>query len=91
MKQYLPFIIYFLAVSLVTAIITSIDKYKAKKDAYRISEATLFTLAAVGGALSEYLTMRLIRHKTLHKRFMLGLPVIIILQIVAIICLIVLI
>ena len=91
MKQYLPFIVYFLAVSLITAVVTAIDKYKAKKGVFRISEATLFTLAAIGGALSEYLTMRLIRHKTLHKRFMIGLPLIIILQIIAIICLIVLI
>ncbi|MBO5936351.1 MAG: DUF1294 domain-containing protein [Clostridia bacterium] len=91
MKQYLPFIIYFLAVSLITAVVTAIDKYKAKKGAFRISEATLFTLAAIGGALSEYLTMRLIRHKTLHKRFMIGLPLIIIMQIIATICLIVLI
>ena len=91
MQRYLPFIVYFLAVSLITSIVTSIDKYKAKKGAFRISEATLFGLAVIGGALSEYLTMRLIRHKTLHKRFMIGLPIIIILQIIAIICLIVLI
>lgn len=90
MKQYLPFLICFLAVSLVTAIITAIDKYKAKKGAFRVSEATLFFLAVIGGALAEYFTMRLIRHKTLHKRFMIGLPLIIILQIIAIILTIVL-
>lgn len=91
MKQYLPFLVYFLAVSLITALITAIDKYKAKRGSFRISEATLFTLAAIGGALAEYLTMRLIRHKTLHKRFMIGLPLIIILQTVAIILVIMLI
>ena len=91
MKQYLPFLVYFLAVSLITALITAIDKYKAKRGSFRISEATLFTLAAIGGALGEYLTMRLIRHKTLHKRFMIGLPLIIILQTVAIILVIMLI
>ena len=91
MKQYLPFLVYFLAVSLITALITAIDKYKAKRGSFRISEATLFILAAIGGALGEYLTMRLIRHKTLHKRFMLGLPLIIILQTVAIILVIMLI
>lgn len=91
MKQYLPFLFYFLAVSLVTAIITAIDKYKAKKGAFRVSEATLFFLAVIGGALAEYFTMKLIRHKTLHKRFMIGLPLIIILQIIAIILTIVLI
>lgn len=91
MKQYLPFLVYFLAVSLITALITAIDKYKAKRGSFRISEATLFFLAAIGGALGEYLTMRLIRHKTLHKRFMIGLPLIIILQTVAIILVIMLI
>ena len=91
MNAYLPFLIYFLAVSLITAIVTAIDKYKARKGRFRISEATLFVLAASGGALSEYLTMRLIRHKTLHKRFMIGLPLIIILQLIAIILLIMLI
>ena len=91
MKQYLPFLVYFLAVSLITALITAIDKYKAKRGSFRISEATLFILAAIGGALGEYLTMRLIRHKTLHKRFMIGLPLIIILQTVAIIFVIMLI
>lgn len=91
MKQYLPFLVYFLAVSLITALITAIDKYKAKRGSFRISEATLFALAAIGGALGEYLTMRLIRHKTLHKRFMIGLPLIIILQTVAIILVIMLI
>ena len=91
MKQYIPFIIYFLIVSLVTAIITATVKYKAKKGAFRVSEAKLFLLAAIGGALSEYITMRLIRHKTLHKRFMIGLPLMIILQIVAVILTIVLI
>lgn len=91
MKQYLPFIIYFAVISLVTAIVTATDKYKAKKGAFRISEATLFILAAIGGALAEYATMRLIRHKTLHKRFMIGLPVIIILQIIILISVIMLI
>ncbi len=85
---YIP-LIYFAAVSVITAIITSLDKYKAKKGAFRISEATLFILALLGGALSEYLTMRLIRHKTLHKRFMIGLPVIILIQAAAIILLII--
>lgn len=86
MEKYLPFILlYFAVISLVTAIVTAIDKYKAKKGAFRISEATLFVLAALGGSLSEYLTMKAIRHKTLHKRFMIGLPLIMILQLTAII------
>ena len=86
MEKYLPFILIYLAgISLVTAIVTAIDKYKAKKGAFRISEATLFILAFLGGSLGEYLTMKAIRHKTRHKRFMIGLPLIMILQLVAII------
>ena len=84
-KYLLPIGIYFAVISIVTAIVTAIDKHKAKKGAFRISEATLFVLAILGGSLSEYLTMKSIRHKTLHKRFMIGLPMIMILQLVAII------
>lgn len=80
MKSIYAALIYFALISFVTAVVTVADKHKAKKGAFRISEATLFIMALMGGALSEYLTMRLIRHKTLHKRFMIGLPVIIILQ-----------
>ena len=86
MKKYLTAIlIYFALISLITATVTAIDKHKAKKGAFRISEATLFILAILGGSLSEYLTMKAIRHKTLHKRFMIGLPLIMILQLIAII------
>lgn len=80
MKAFYIFIIYFIIISFVTLVVTVLDKHKAKKGKYRISEGTLFTLAVLGGALSEYITMLVIRHKTLHKRFMIGLPVIIILQ-----------
>ena len=73
---------YFILISLVTAIVTAVDKIKSKKDAFRVPEKTLFLLAILGGSLSEYLTMRSIRHKTLHKRFMLRLPLIMILQLI---------
>ncbi len=78
---YLIALCYFAGISLLTAIVTAIDKYKAKKGKRRTPEATLFILALLGGSVSEYATMRLIRHKTLHKRFMLGLPMIIIFQV----------
>ncbi len=76
-------LIYFAAISLITAAVTALDKHKAKKGKFRISEATLFLFALAGGAASEYITMRLIRHKTLHKRFMIGLPLIVLIQLVA--------
>ena len=85
MEKYLPLVIYFALISLVTAVVTAADKYKAKNGHFRVSEKALFILALLGGSLSEYLTMRLIRHKTLHKRFMIGLPIIMLLQLTAII------
>ncbi len=74
--------VWLTVISVITAAVTAADKIKAKKGRRRISEKTLFTLALLGGSAAEYFTMRLIRHKTLHKRFMLGLPLIIILQLV---------
>ena len=74
-------VIYFSFVSLLSVLLTVIDKYNAKRNRRRVSEKTLFLSAIFGGSLFEYLTMKAIRHKTLHKRFMIGLPVIFILQV----------
>ncbi len=76
---------YFAAVSCSTAIFTLADKHFAKKGMWRISEKSLLIMAFFGGAPAEYFIMRLIRHKTQHKKFMLGLPFIIILQLIAVI------
>ena len=73
--------LYFLLISVITSCITAADKIKAKKSKHRLSERTLFILAFLGGSVGEYITMKLIRHKTLHKRYMIGLPVIIFLQV----------
>lgn len=82
-KELIIFITaYFVLISLVTAIVTVADKVKAGKGAFRVPEKALFLLAVFGGSLAEYLTMKSIRHKTLHKRFMLGLPLIMILQLI---------
>lgn len=75
--------VWLTVISLVTAGVTIADKMFAKKKMRRIPEATLFSLAILGGATAEYITMKLIRHKTRHKSFMLGLPAIIILQLIA--------
>lgn len=75
--------LYFAVISLVTAVITIADKIKAKKGAFRVPENTLIILALFGGSVAEYFTMRLIRHKTLHKKFMIGLPIIIIIQLLS--------
>lgn len=83
-KELLIFVLSYLAfISVVTSAVTIADKIKAGKGLFRVPEKTLFILAFLGGSLAEYITMKLIRHKTLHKSFMIGLPVIIILQLLA--------
>ena len=52
------------------------DKVKAVRGVWRIPEAVLLTIAMVGGSLGAFLGMRLFRHKTLHLKFSLGLPLI---------------
>lgn len=74
-------ILYFFIISVITVITSCYDKICAKKGKRRIPESTLLSLALFGGAVAEYLTMKVIRHKTRHKKFMIGLPVIIILQV----------
>ncbi|MBQ6714821.1 MAG: DUF1294 domain-containing protein [Clostridia bacterium] len=73
-------LIYLAVISIISVIVCISDKRRAIKNQRRISEKALFTLGLLGGATALYITMVTIRHKTLHKRFMIGLPVIIILQ-----------
>lgn len=74
------FILYLLIVSLTAIIMTASDKSRAKKHRRRVPEKTLFLTAALGGSAAMYITMLTIRHKTKHKRFMIGLPLIIFAQ-----------
>ena len=74
------FIIYYLVINLVGLIIMGVDKRKAIKGAYRIPEATLFCTALLGGALGTTLGMRIFRHKTKHWYFVIGMPLILIVQ-----------
>ena len=74
-------ICYLLAVNIVTFLLYGIDKYKAKKGKWRISEATLLTMAAIGGSIGAWAGMRLWHHKTMHKKFKYGIPIIIIMQV----------
>lgn len=75
------FIIYILAINIVAIIITGYDKLCAKKHSWRVKERTLMLIATLGGSVGMYITMQLIRHKTRHLKFMLGIPLIMILQI----------
>ncbi len=80
-------LIYFAVISVITSIVTVYDKKAAKKwTKHRVPEKILFLLAVLGGSVAEFFTMLKIRHKTKHKRFMIGLPIIIAIQISLIIC-----
>lgn len=74
-------LIYLAAVNLVTFVMYGIDKYKAKKAKWRIPEATLLLMAAIGGSVGAWTGMQVWHHKTLHKKFKYGVPVIFLLQI----------
>ena len=79
MHQYSMY--YLFAINIVSFFLYGIDKYKAKKGQWRISEATLLTMAAIGGSIGGWTGMRLWHHKTMHKKFKYGIPLIIILQV----------
>ena len=72
---------YLLAVNIASFLLYGIDKYKAKKGRWRISEATLLLIAVIGGSIGAWSGMRLWHHKTMHKKFKYGIPIIIILQV----------
>ena len=80
MHQYSMY--YLLAINALSFALYGIDKYKAKKNQWRISEATLLMMAVIGGSIGAWAGMRLWHHKTMHKKFKYGIPVIIILQVV---------
>jgi len=76
------FYVYLAAVSVIAVILTLRDKRAAKKHEWRVKESTLLTVSAIGGSAAMLLTMLTIRHKTKHTKFMAGIPVIIVLQVV---------
>lgn len=73
---------YLLGVNILTFLVYGIDKSKAKRKAWRISECTLLMLAVIGGSVGALFAMRLFHHKTLHKKFRYGVPLIMALQVV---------
>ena len=73
-------LIYLLAANIVTFVVFGIDKYKAKRGLWRIPEASLLTMAIIGGSIGAWLGTKVWHHKTLHKKFKYGIPLIIALQ-----------
>ncbi len=76
---------YLVAVNVATFLVYGIDKFKAKRGKWRISEFTLLILAIIGGSIGACLGMKVWHHKTMHKKFKYGLPLILMAQI-ALVC-----
>ena len=76
------YILYYLAaINVIAFMVYGIDKLKAKKGKWRIPEATLLLLAIVGGSIGAWMGMKVWHHKTMHKKFRYGVPLILMIQI----------
>jgi len=75
-------LIYLLIINAVGFTVMLVDKHKAKKNRWRIPEKTLFGVALIGGSAGCILGMYTVRHKTKHKSFTIGMPAILIAQVV---------
>ena len=81
-QDLLKYVLYYLAaINLVTFFVYGVDKWRAKRGAWRVSEKTLFVLPLLGGSVGAIAGMRAFHHKTKHWYFKYGLPLILLLQI----------
>ncbi len=74
--------LYLLILNLLAFLLYALDKVKAKRGKWRIPEATLLLCAALGGAVGALMAMQMFRHKTQHKKFTLGVPLLLTLHVV---------
>lgn len=72
--------VYLLEINLVALILCTVDKVRAAAGKWRVPEGTLLLTAALGGSPALLLSMLLLRHKTRHKKFTLGVPAILLVQ-----------
>lgn len=72
--------IYFIIINIIGFAMAHSDKKRAEKGKRRIPEATLFGVSFIGGSIGMYAAMKKFRHKTKQKRFMIGIPLMIVCQ-----------
>lgn len=77
------FLVYLAVISLIACVVTVLDKRRAQEKEWRVPEHTLLLLSILGGSAAMYITMKIIRHKTQKAKFMVGIPVIFMLQLMA--------
>lgn len=80
-EEMKEFAIYLLVINAITFIVYGIDKLKAREHWWRLSESTLLFLAIVGGSVDAWIGMKVWHHKTMHKKFKYGVPLIFFIQI----------
>ena len=78
---YVLAISYLLLLNGIAFVLFGIDKLKARKGRWRIPERSLLVVALLGGSIGAWLGIKVWHHKTLHKKFSIGVPLIICLQI----------
>ena len=83
---YQILLVYLFIINAAGFLLMLVDKYKARRNLWRIPEAALMGTAVLGGSIGAILGMNLFRHKTKHAKFYIGLPVIFVLQVVAVMC-----
>ena len=74
-------LIYLASINVVTFFLYGVDKWKAKRDKWRVSETVLIWMAVLGGSIGAWLGMKTWHHKTQHAKFKYGLPIILIAQV----------
>ncbi len=74
-------IIYLIGINILTFLVFGIDKWKARRGKWRIPEATLIGMSIAGGGIGALLGMSLFRHKTQKRKFTLGIPAILLVQV----------
>jgi len=78
-------LIYLAMINVVTFFVYGIDKWKSQHNRWRVPESMLLGLAAIGGSVGAWLGMKAWHHKTQHKKFKYGVPVILVVQVALVI------
>ena len=81
---WIVFVIYFIVINLIGIAVMGVDKYRAKHYAWRIPEKMLFLVSLLGGSVGTWAGMYLFHHKTRHWYFVVGMPLIFVLQVIVI-------
>ena len=89
LKYILIVVIYFVLVNLIAFIMYGVDKKKAIKHKWRIPEHDLILVAVLGGSIGAILGMKAFRHKTKHPKFFIGVPAILIVQLILLVLIVI--